>query len=76
MLFANAVAHTLQPSFYDSVIQIKKLPYLPDFINEATVKYVFALCFSHCSILTVSHFPLPIMPINFATGFVGDKGRQ
>ncbi|XP_031572217.1 chloride channel protein 2-like [Actinia tenebrosa] len=30
VLIANAIAQWLQPSFYDSIIQIKSLPYLPD----------------------------------------------
>ncbi|XP_074626066.1 chloride channel protein 2-like isoform X1 [Acropora palmata] len=30
VLVANAIAQWLQPSFYDSIIQIKRLPYLPD----------------------------------------------
>lgn len=30
VLIANAIAQWLQPSFYDSIIQIKRLPYLPD----------------------------------------------
>ncbi|XP_052828188.1 chloride channel protein 2 isoform X1 [Octopus bimaculoides] len=33
VLIANAVAHFLQPSFYDSIIRLKRLPYLPDLIN-------------------------------------------
>ncbi|KAI6656410.1 hypothetical protein LOD99_1206 [Oopsacas minuta] len=30
VLLANAVAQRLQPSFYDSIILLKKLPYLPE----------------------------------------------
>ncbi|XP_076451979.1 chloride channel protein 2-like isoform X2 [Babylonia areolata] len=30
VLIANAIGNLLQPSFYDSIIQIKRLPYLPD----------------------------------------------
>ena len=30
VLIANAIASLLQPSFYDSIILIKELPYLPD----------------------------------------------
>ncbi|CAG5129965.1 unnamed protein product, partial [Candidula unifasciata] len=33
VLIANAVANLLQPSFYDSIIKLKKLPYLPDIIS-------------------------------------------
>ncbi|XP_077868666.1 chloride channel protein 2-like [Saccoglossus kowalevskii] len=33
VLIANAIAHLLQPSIYDSIIQIKRLPYLPDITN-------------------------------------------
>ncbi|KAL7728339.1 hypothetical protein ACLKA6_007436 [Drosophila palustris] len=40
VLVANSVASFLQPSMYDSVIQIKKLPYLPDLLytNSGTYK--------------------------------------
>ncbi|XP_062417610.1 chloride channel protein 2-like [Pungitius pungitius] len=31
VILANVVAQSLQPSFYDSIIRIKKLPYLPEF---------------------------------------------
>lgn len=30
VLISNAIAALLQPSMYDSIILIKKLPYLPD----------------------------------------------
>uniref|UniRef100_A0A8C8BMQ5 Chloride voltage-gated channel 1 n=1 Tax=Otus sunia TaxID=257818 RepID=A0A8C8BMQ5_9STRI len=30
VILANMVAQSLQPSLYDSIIQVKKLPYLPD----------------------------------------------
>ena len=30
VLISVAIAALLQPSFYDSVIQIKELPFLPD----------------------------------------------
>lgn len=30
VILANAVAQSLQPSLYDSLIMIKKLPYLPE----------------------------------------------
>ncbi|BFZ23084.1 hypothetical protein BsWGS_26123 [Bradybaena similaris] len=33
VLIANAVANLFQPSFYDSIIKLKKLPYLPDIIS-------------------------------------------
>ncbi|KAJ8320296.1 hypothetical protein KUTeg_001883 [Tegillarca granosa] len=34
VLIANAVANQLQPSFYDSIIRLKKLPYLPDIVSS------------------------------------------
>ncbi|EDW81287.2 uncharacterized protein Dwil_GK11108 [Drosophila willistoni] len=44
VLIANAVASWLQPSMYESVIMIKKLPYLPDLLSigseDSYVKYV------------------------------------
>lgn len=30
VILANMVAQGLQPSLYDSIIQVKKLPYLPE----------------------------------------------
>jgi len=33
VLISNAIAQSLQPSIYDSIIQIKSLPYLPDIIS-------------------------------------------
>ncbi|XP_065560184.1 chloride channel protein 2-like isoform X2 [Artemia franciscana] len=39
VLSANLVAKYLQPSFYDSMILIKKLPYLPDFLPSKTGAY-------------------------------------
>ena len=30
VILANMVAQSLQPSLYDSIIQVKRLPYLPD----------------------------------------------
>ena len=32
VLIANAIANILQPSIYDSIIQIKRLPYLPNIL--------------------------------------------
>merc|ERR1719495_897791 len=39
VLVANAVAACLQPSCYDSIILIKKLPYLPDIIPSSSGAY-------------------------------------
>ncbi|KAH8358431.1 hypothetical protein KR093_000224, partial [Drosophila rubida] len=39
VLVANAVASMLQPSMYESVIQIKKLPYLPDLLYTNSSLY-------------------------------------
>ncbi|UYV79502.1 CLCN2 [Cordylochernes scorpioides] len=36
VLVANAIAQKLQPSIYDSIIQIKKLPYLPPIISTSS----------------------------------------
>ncbi|XP_064610783.1 chloride channel protein 2-like isoform X2 [Liolophura sinensis] len=33
VLIANGIAHQLQPSFYDSIIKLKRLPYLPDIVS-------------------------------------------
>ena len=37
VLIANAIASLLQPSFYDSIILIKELPYLPDLKKYAKI---------------------------------------
>ena len=36
---SNCVASLLQPSCYDSIIMIKKLPYLPDIIPSSSGAY-------------------------------------
>eukprot|EP00050_Salpingoeca_kvevrii_P002557 m.196978 g.196978 ORF g.196978 m.196978 type:complete len:188 (-) comp10638_c0_seq1:632-1195(-) len=38
VLVSNAIAQRLSPSFYDSIIQIKGLPYLPDLRKGETYK--------------------------------------
>ncbi|KAJ8917377.1 hypothetical protein NQ315_002401 [Exocentrus adspersus] len=39
VLISNAVASLLSPSLYDSIILIKKLPYLPDLLPSSSVMY-------------------------------------
>ncbi|KAL9890915.1 chloride channel protein 2 isoform X7 [Glossina fuscipes] len=39
VLVANAIAALLQPSMYDSIILIKKLPYLPDLLPSSSGMY-------------------------------------
>ncbi|KAG8549651.1 hypothetical protein GDO81_020327, partial [Engystomops pustulosus] len=39
VIMANVVAQNLQPSLYDSIIQIKRLPYLPDLSSCHVSKY-------------------------------------
>ncbi|GAB6018690.1 hypothetical protein CHUAL_000366 [Chamberlinius hualienensis] len=39
VLISNAVANILQPSIYDSIIKIKKLPYLPDLLPTSSKIY-------------------------------------
>ncbi|KAK5638942.1 hypothetical protein RI129_013237 [Pyrocoelia pectoralis] len=39
VLISNAVANLLFPSIYDSIILIKKLPYLPDFLPSSSGMY-------------------------------------
>lgn len=36
VLISNAIAALLQPSMYDSIILIKKLPYLPDLLPSSS----------------------------------------
>lgn len=42
VLIANGISQWLQPSIYDSIIQIKKLPYLPDITNSRLYKVTVA----------------------------------
>lgn len=48
VILANAVAQSLQPSLYDSIIRIKKLPYLPElgWGHHEYVQYTI-LCYRH-----------------------------
>lgn len=39
VLISNAIAALLQPSMYDSIIVIKKLPYLPDLLPSSSGMY-------------------------------------
>ena len=42
VLVSNAISTLLQPSLYDSMIMIKKLPYLPDILpskNGTIISY-------------------------------------
>ncbi|XP_069691427.1 chloride channel protein 2 isoform X3 [Periplaneta americana] len=39
VLISNAIASLLQPSLYDSIILIKKLPYLPDLLPSSSRMY-------------------------------------
>ena len=39
VLISNAIASFLQPSCYDSIILIKKLPYLPDIMPSSSGGY-------------------------------------
>ncbi|QQP53456.1 Chloride channel protein, partial [Caligus rogercresseyi] len=39
VLISNAIASLLQPSCYDSIILIKKLPYLPDILPSSSEAY-------------------------------------
>ena len=41
VLISNAIAALLQPSIYDSIILIKKLPYLPDLLPSGSGSYFF-----------------------------------
>ncbi|RWS27823.1 chloride channel protein 2-like protein [Leptotrombidium deliense] len=39
VLIANAVAQSLKPSIYDSIIEIKKLPFLPSIVSTNSAAY-------------------------------------
>ncbi|KAJ8939745.1 hypothetical protein NQ314_011031 [Rhamnusium bicolor] len=41
VLISNAIASLLSPSIYDSIILIKKLPYLPDLLPSSSGKYFY-----------------------------------
>lgn len=41
VLISNAIAALLQPSIYDSIILIKKLPYLPDLLPSSSGRQFF-----------------------------------
>lgn len=47
VILANAVAQALQPSLYDSIIRIKKLPYLPE-LGWGHHEYVQHAASWHC----------------------------
>lgn len=40
VILANMVAQGLQPSLYDSIIQVKKLPYLPE-LGIGHIRYCY-----------------------------------
>ena len=40
VLVSNAISTLLQPSLYDSIIMIKKLPYLPDILPSSNGKII------------------------------------
>ena len=41
VLVSNAISTLLQPSLYDSIIMIKKLPYLPDILPSSNGMFTF-----------------------------------
>lgn len=43
VLISNAIASLLQPSIYDSIILIKKLPYLPDLLPSSSGMYTISV---------------------------------
>uniref|UniRef100_A0A8C8RZ99 Chloride voltage-gated channel 1 n=1 Tax=Pelusios castaneus TaxID=367368 RepID=A0A8C8RZ99_9SAUR len=55
VILANMVAQSLQPSLYDSIIQVKKLPYLPDLGWNYISKYnIFVEDIMVCDVKFVS----------------------
>ncbi|XP_004714051.1 chloride channel protein 1 [Echinops telfairi] len=78
VILANMVAQSLQPSLYDSIIQVKKLPYLPDlgwnqlskftiFVEDIMVrdvKFISASCtYSELQALLQTTLSTPLPPI-------------
>lgn len=58
VLISNAIAALLQPSIYDSIILIKKLPYLPDLLPSSSGEFELFIFLS-------SFFLIVITPISF-----------
>lgn len=65
VILANAVAQALQPSLYDSIIRIKKLPYLPE-LGMGHHEWVSVSSLCPCSSLLYI-FPLPAPPSRHIT---------
>lgn len=59
VLVSNAIAALLQPSMYDSIILIKKLPYLPDLLpsgsGEIIHKYFCIITILKCNTSAYRH---------------------
>ncbi|XP_023247011.1 chloride channel protein 2 [Copidosoma floridanum] len=56
VLISNAVAALLQPSIYDSIILIKKLPYLPDLLPSGSGMYnIYVEDFMVCGVKYIWH---------------------
>lgn len=56
VLVSNAISTLLQPSLYDSIIMIKKLPYLPDIISSSSgivfhSSYISLSSFINCEVI-------------------------
>ncbi|KAI9528997.1 hypothetical protein NQZ68_015764 [Dissostichus eleginoides] len=58
VILANAVAQSLQPSLYDSIIRIKKLPYLPE-LGWGHHEYVQVLSCHHNKQQSFGRSPSP-----------------
>ena len=78
VLIANGIAQVLQPSIYDSIILIKKLPYLPDILTSSSgayelyvedfmvrdVKYIwFGITYSQLKQIVLSNKKIRALPI-------------
>ncbi|XP_011503467.1 PREDICTED: chloride channel protein 2 [Ceratosolen solmsi marchali] len=56
VLISNAIAALLQPSIYDSIILIKKLPYLPDLLPSGSGMYnIYVEDFMVCNVKYIWH---------------------
>lgn len=58
VLISNAIAALLQPSIYDSIILIKKLPYLPDLLPSSSGNYSVCLFYNNTCSNTNNAFSL------------------
>ena len=51
VIISNAIAGLIEPSFFINIINIKKLPFLPDIISSSSAAYkVYVEDFMNCDV--------------------------